>query len=76
MQKTADSPVERQTQTEDDEINLSFFNSPVNIQVHPLFLFINPLQTPDYQRFPLLKKANSKVCVLRAGEILYLPSFW
>jgi len=53
-------------QDEDDSgsISMSFFNSPVT------------LKKQDLDRFPLLKKAKAKVCHLKEGEILYLPSFW
>ncbi|XP_003387667.2 PREDICTED: jmjC domain-containing protein 7-like [Amphimedon queenslandica] len=31
---------------------------------------------PDYKRFPLFRKAKRLQCVLRPGDVLFMPAFW
>lgn len=36
---------------------------------------VDPLK-PDFQTYPQFAKAQSIVCTVRAGDVLYLPSLW
>lgn len=31
---------------------------------------------PDYERFPLFRGAKRLQCVLRPGDVLFMPAFW
>jgi hypothetical protein len=37
---------------------------------------VEDLEQPDLQRFPLFAKARASRCILRAGEMLFVPAGW
>lgn len=37
---------------------------------------IDDIENPDLERFPLFAKATPTACVLRAGEMLFMPAGW
>jgi ribosomal protein L16 Arg81 hydroxylase len=43
--------------------------------LNPAYSLVDP-RNPDYEKFPLFKKAKSLEVTLNPGEILYLPFQW
>ncbi len=44
-----------------------------HITLTPVWLQVN-LLAPDFARHPLQRRARRRVCVLEAGEVLYVPA--
>ncbi len=60
-----------------EHTNGSFMRTPLRFSVPSVqpFSAVN-VSSPDYARHPLFRNAHKVVCEVRAGEIMYLPSFW
>jgi hypothetical protein len=56
----------------------TFYRPPEAVDPHLYSHTYSPvdISRPDYARFPKLRKARGFNCTLRAGDALYIPSYW